>query len=94
MNARGPVAASTGARGAPGWRTLLVFALLAPALVVAVGSPAVTLATVGGFALGKSVRVFPADRVRKAIWSARNLLANAPFGSATTDFNSFDERVE
>lgn len=94
MNAPGAGAASTDAGSAPSWRTLVVFALFAPALVVAVGSPAVTLATIAGFVLGKSVRVFPVERLRGAVESTRGLLAGVAVGPAATEFESFEERVE
>ena len=79
---------------APGWQTLAVFALLGPALVVALGSPAVTLATVAGFVVGKSAQEFPTERLRRKTASTRALLAGVAFGTATTEFEPVEERVE
>lgn len=93
MNAPG-AGTATAARSVPGWRTLAVFALLAPALVIAIGSPVVTLATIAGFVLGKSARELRIGRLRRTVDSARALLASAAFGPAATDFQPVEEGLE
>ena len=79
---------------APGWQTLAVFGLLGPSLVVALGSPAVTLATISGFVLGKSAQEFQTVRVRRKAASIRTLMAGVVFGTAATEFEPVEESVE
>ena len=86
--------ADGGVAVAPGWQTLAVFALVGPALVVALGSPAVTLATVAGYVVGKSARGFPTERVWRKAASIRTLIAGVVLGTGTTEFEPVEERVE